>query len=78
MFQKTIIILNSKEFIEITKQAERDFRELMDVPKSGLHYLALRDQQQRSQRVELIKPALVLDEISLNLLVLLLLAISLE
>jgi phosphoserine aminotransferase len=25
----------SKEFIEITEQAERDFRDLMDVPKSG-------------------------------------------
>ena len=27
----------SKEFIEITEQAERDFRDLMGMPKSGFH-----------------------------------------
>ena len=27
----------SKEFIEITEQAERDFRDLMGMPKSGYH-----------------------------------------
>ena len=27
----------SKEFIEIAEQAEKDFRDLMDLPKSGYH-----------------------------------------